>query len=68
MTPNLIQRLGLSRELDGHTGCVNCLEWSSDGRLGIFHSVGLFNINIGYFSVVFLRLEVTTFRLFCGIH
>jgi WD and tetratricopeptide repeat-containing protein 1 len=26
-----IKRLGLEAELEGHQGCVNCLEWSPDG-------------------------------------
>lgn len=30
--PQFIRRLGLDNMLRGHTGCVNCLEWSSDGR------------------------------------
>lgn len=28
---NLIKRLGLEAELEGHQGCVNCLEWSPNG-------------------------------------
>ncbi|CAH1402550.1 unnamed protein product [Nezara viridula] len=32
VTENLINRLGLEKELEGHTGCVNCLEWDSKGR------------------------------------
>ncbi|ODM96150.1 WD and tetratricopeptide repeats protein 1 [Orchesella cincta] len=31
-TSEFIDRLGLYAELDHHSGCVNCLEWSSDGR------------------------------------
>ncbi|CAG9822682.1 unnamed protein product [Phaedon cochleariae] len=31
-TDTLIKRLGLEYELEGHQGCVNCLEWTSDGR------------------------------------
>lgn len=31
--PQFIQRLDLDGKLEGHTGCVNCLEWSSNGRL-----------------------------------
>ena len=27
----LISRLGLRTELQGHNGCVNCLEWNADG-------------------------------------
>lgn len=33
VTPDLIQRLGLSKELQGHHGCVNCLEWNERGTL-----------------------------------
>jgi len=32
VTKNLISRLGLEHELDGHSGCVNCLEWNETGR------------------------------------
>ncbi|XP_055338801.1 WD and tetratricopeptide repeats protein 1-like [Paramacrobiotus metropolitanus] len=32
-TDDLVARLGLSGELRGHEGCVNCLEWSQDGSL-----------------------------------
>ncbi|KAL1505526.1 hypothetical protein ABEB36_005071 [Hypothenemus hampei] len=32
-TYDLIKRLGFEYELQGHQGCVNCLQWSSDGRL-----------------------------------
>ncbi|KAG5882508.1 hypothetical protein JTB14_008481 [Gonioctena quinquepunctata] len=31
-TDSLIKRLGLEFELEGHQGCVNCLEWSADGK------------------------------------
>ncbi|XP_046570882.1 WD and tetratricopeptide repeats protein 1-like isoform X1 [Haliotis rubra] len=31
VTPDLINRLGLEKELEGHQGCVNCLEWNEDG-------------------------------------
>lgn len=31
--PQFIQRLDLDTRLKGHTGCVNCLEWSANGRL-----------------------------------
>lgn len=30
--PPLMDRLGLSGNLDGHTGCVNGLDWSANGR------------------------------------
>lgn len=33
VTPDLIKRLGLEVELEGHTGCVNCLEWNETGSL-----------------------------------
>lgn len=32
ITDNLILRLGLEKELKGHTGCVNCLEWNETGQ------------------------------------
>ncbi|XP_045467940.1 WD and tetratricopeptide repeats protein 1-like isoform X1 [Harmonia axyridis] len=31
-TEALLKRLGLEYELKGHQGCVNCLQWSADGR------------------------------------
>ncbi|KAL9916906.1 WD and tetratricopeptide repeats protein 1 isoform X1 [Glossina fuscipes] len=31
--PSHIQRLELEAVLNGHEGCVNCLEWSTNGRL-----------------------------------
>lgn len=31
-TESLLKRLGLEFELPGHTGCVNCLQWSPDGK------------------------------------
>lgn len=31
VTRSMIERLGLEKELNGHMGCVNCLEWNSDG-------------------------------------
>lgn len=31
-TESLIKRLGLEYELEGHQGCVNCLQWTADGR------------------------------------
>lgn len=33
VTPDLIKRLGLETELEGHIGCVNCLEWNETGSL-----------------------------------
>ncbi|XP_033636090.1 WD and tetratricopeptide repeats protein 1-like [Asterias rubens] len=30
---SLINRLGLLHELEGHNGCVNCLEWNHSGQL-----------------------------------
>lgn len=28
-----IQNLDIEAKLEGHMGCVNCLEWSSNGQL-----------------------------------
>lgn len=33
VTDTLISRLGLEKELEGHTGCVNCLEWNETGSV-----------------------------------
>ncbi|XP_015113743.1 WD and tetratricopeptide repeats protein 1 [Diachasma alloeum] len=33
VTDNLISRLGLEKELEGHKGCVNCLEWNKTGEM-----------------------------------
>lgn len=33
VTSTLIARLGLDQELEGHIGCVNCLEWNDKGSL-----------------------------------
>lgn len=33
VTPALINRLGLEADLEGHQGCVNCLEWNETGSL-----------------------------------
>lgn len=33
LTPDLVERLGLEKELEGHSGCVNCIEWSYSGDL-----------------------------------
>ncbi|XP_043265307.1 WD and tetratricopeptide repeats protein 1-like isoform X2 [Colletes gigas] len=33
VTESLISRLGLEKELTGHTGCVNCLEWNESGQI-----------------------------------
>lgn len=30
---DFIIRLGITTILEGHTGCVNCLEWNKDGSL-----------------------------------
>lgn len=32
VTEDFVQRLGLEKELEGHNGCVNCLEWNETGR------------------------------------
>ncbi|XP_066150426.1 WD and tetratricopeptide repeats protein 1-like [Euwallacea fornicatus] len=32
-TDELVKRLGFEYELQGHQGCVNCLQWTPDGRL-----------------------------------
>ncbi|CAH0553060.1 unnamed protein product [Brassicogethes aeneus] len=31
-TTSLVKRLGLEYELEGHKGCVNCLQWTPDGK------------------------------------
>ncbi|CAG9857312.1 unnamed protein product [Phyllotreta striolata] len=31
-TDSLIKRFGLEHELEGHQGCVNCLEWTPNGQ------------------------------------
>lgn len=31
--PQFLQNLDVEAKLKGHTGCVNCLEWSSNGQL-----------------------------------
>jgi len=33
VTDPFIRRLGLEAELQGHSGCVNCLEWNEKGDL-----------------------------------
>ncbi|XP_065353330.1 WD and tetratricopeptide repeats protein 1 isoform X1 [Cloeon dipterum] len=33
VTKAMIDRLGLEKELHGHTGCVNCLEWNTRGDI-----------------------------------
>ena len=30
---SLVERLGLECELEGHAGCVNCLEWNREGSI-----------------------------------
>lgn len=30
---NFVDRLDLEAKLEAHTGCVNCIEWSSNGKL-----------------------------------
>ena len=32
MTSASIDRLGLEATLEGHEGCVNCIQWSEDGQ------------------------------------
>ena len=32
VTRDLVARLGLEKELKGHEGCVNCLQWSDTGE------------------------------------
>lgn len=32
VTRAMIDRLGLEKELEGHSGCVNCLEWNTKGE------------------------------------
>ncbi|XP_075551890.1 WD and tetratricopeptide repeats 1 [Dermacentor variabilis] len=33
VTEELVARLGLEAELEGHAGCVNCLEWNQKGEI-----------------------------------
>jgi len=33
VTSGMVKRLGLKKELYGHNGCVNCLEWNYEGNL-----------------------------------
>ncbi|XP_005097163.1 WD and tetratricopeptide repeats protein 1 [Aplysia californica] len=33
VTSELVNRLGLEKELEGHEGCVNCLEWNERGSM-----------------------------------
>nr|XP_037281191.1 WD and tetratricopeptide repeats protein 1-like [Rhipicephalus microplus]XP_037281192.1 WD and tetratricopeptide repeats protein 1-like [Rhipicephalus microplus] len=33
VTEDLVARLGLEAELEGHAGCVNCLEWNQKGEI-----------------------------------
>jgi len=32
MTPDLVRRLALVKELEGHAGCVNCIQWDPSGK------------------------------------
>lgn len=55
-TDSLIRRLGLEYELEGHQGCVNCLQWSSDGR---YLASGSDDTNVIYWDPFFhKKLEV----------
>lgn len=52
VTENLISRLGLEKELNGHTGCVNCLEWNESGQyVSYFHTFFVYIIcnNLKYY-------------------
>jgi len=33
ITEDLVRRLGLYKELSGHEGCVNCLDWNKSGSI-----------------------------------
>jgi len=33
MTSDFVRRLGLHTELEGHSGCVNCIQWNTSGSL-----------------------------------
>ncbi|GLG95424.1 Protein will die slowly, partial [Gryllus bimaculatus] len=33
VTEDFVNRLGLEKELEGHNGCVNCLEWNESGKI-----------------------------------
>ncbi|XP_039288976.1 WD and tetratricopeptide repeats protein 1-like isoform X2 [Nilaparvata lugens] len=33
VSDSLINRLGHEKDLEGHEGCVNCLEWNSEGQI-----------------------------------
>ena len=32
VTQSMVQRLGLQAELEGHQGCVNCIQWNQAGE------------------------------------
>ncbi|XP_063593826.1 uncharacterized protein LOC134770815 [Penaeus indicus] len=32
MTKSLVYRLGITKQLEGHRGCVNCIEFNTEGR------------------------------------
>lgn len=32
VTGTMVRRMGLQRELRGHQGCVNCIQWNEAGR------------------------------------
>ncbi|XP_073999343.1 WD and tetratricopeptide repeats protein 1-like [Rhodnius prolixus] len=38
VTRDFINRLTLVKELDGHLGCVNTLDWDAKGRIKLFIS------------------------------
>lgn len=50
VTENLISRLGLEKELNGHTGCVNCLEWNETGQY-VYIIIGQYVISMYLFIV-----------------
>ena len=60
VTPNLLKRLGLEAELEGHEGCVNCLEWNENGKLVIL-------LLITHTKVAMILSVLLIFCLFCSI-